>query len=325
MTIRTRMTLGYLGVIFLSLGIMTAVLYFELVYEPRVEKGTPKAETVLEQIVDIVFLYSVPTFLAILFLGRVFLQRTLDPVTDLTKAAEVVTAGQLSNRLPGTGNGDELDRLTDVLNGMLARLDESFQRVRQFTVRASHELKTPLTLLRSEVESIARGDYKPEEREEVFGNLLDEIQRLARMVDALALLTKTGDGAEEFVFESVPLHVLIREISEDANVLATEQGLTSQLGECDEVEIRGDRGRLRQLLLNLIENAVKHNVLGGTIKIGLRAMEARAVVEISNTSPAGGEDFGDRVFEPFFRGKTALKGRIEGSGLGLSIARWIVE
>lgn len=325
MTIRMRLTLWYSGMLLASLLLMGGVLYYELVYEPRAEVPAHESEKTSKKMADILFLYGAPTLALLLVGGWFLMRRTLAPVAALTEAAERVDPDNLRERLPRPGNGDELDRLTRVFNEMLARLDDSFRRIRQFTLHASHELKTPLTILHGEIETLQRDTRATPQQREALAGMLDEIQRLARIVDDLSLLTKAGAGEVPLARETARLDQLVREAFEDARILAEPQGIAVELSVCDEVSVTGDRHRLRQLLLNLVDNAVKHNQRNGRVGVALRREGNEACIEFANTGPGISPEQLPFVFDPFFRGVEAQRAKREGCGLGLSIAQWIAH
>jgi signal transduction histidine kinase len=324
MTIRTRLTLWYSGMLVASLLLMSAVLYYELVYEHRAEVPAQQREQTPKQMADILFLYGAPTLALLLVGGWFLMRRTLAPVTALTDAAERVHAENLRHRLPRSDNGDELDRLTGVFNDMLGRLDESFRRIRAFTLHASHELKTPLTILRGEMETLLRDAKTHPDHHEALEGMLDEMQRMARIVDDLSLLTKAGAGQAPLICEPVRLDEIVREACEDARILGEKQGIKIELVVCEEATMTGDRHRLRQLLLNLVDNAVKHNEPNGRVIVSLRRAADGVQVEFENTGPGIAPDQLPMVFDPFFRGTEAQRTKRDGCGLGLSIAQWIV-
>lgn len=325
MTIRTRLTLWYSGMLIASLMLMGGVLYYELVYENRPERPKQEREPVREQVLEIIVFYGVPTLALVLGGGWVLMRRTLAPVVALTSAAERVHAENLRERLARSGNGDELDRLTGVFNDMLGRLDDSFQRIRQFTLHASHELKTPLTILHGEIETLLRSGQPTPVQKDTLAGMLDEIQRLARIVDDLSLLTKAGAGGIAMERRAIRLDELVLEACEDARTLTSVSGIQIDLQVCETAALIGDRDRLRQVLLNLFDNAVKHNQRDGRIVVALRQAGDDAVIEIANTGPGIPADQLPLVFDPFYRGKEAQRTRREGSGLGLSIVQWIVH
>lgn len=324
MTIRTRLTLWYSGMLLVSLVLMTGVLYYELVYEHRQSIPPEQREHAPKQMADILFMYGVPTLALLLVGGWFLMRRTLAPVAAITEAAERVHSGNLSERLPQTNNGDELDRLTGVLNAMLARLDGSFSRIREFTLHASHELKTPLTIMRGDVEQLIDRTQCTAEQREILTGHLDEIQRLAQIVDNLALLAKADAGLVTLEHEEVRLDELVREAFDDAGVLGARLALKVELGNCEQITVRGDRHRLRQVLLNLVDNAVKYNEPRGSVALDLQRNGDQAVVTVTNTGPGIPPAQLPRVFDRFYRGDAARRTRADGCGLGLSIAQWVI-
>ena len=172
--------------------------------------------------------------------------------------------------MPRTGNGDELDRLTEVFNAMTVRLDDSFNRIREFTLHASHELKTPLTILCGETETALRDELLTPAQREQATSQLDELRRLARIVDSLTLLAKADAGQITLAFEPVRLGELVRDNFADAQILAEPHNITVKLENCEDVTVLGDRHRLRQLLLNLADNAIKYNEPHGRVTMCLR-------------------------------------------------------
>ncbi len=324
MTIRSRLTFWYAGVLFASLILFSALLYHEWHTDPS---APPPAEVVAEEgtlsdLAEDLCISAIPAALLGLGGGWWLMRRALAPVAALTAAAERVNDGSLRTQLPRTGSGDELDRLTEVFNQMTARLADSFQRIREFTLRASHELKTPLTVMRGGLETTLREQsLSAEQRENLLGEI-DEIDRLAKIVDGLTLLTKADAGLIALNDEPVALDDLVRDAAGDGEILAQPHGIHISIAQCDTATVRGDQHRLRQVLLNLTDNAVKYNEPGGTVTLALRRNGDTAELAIANTGPGIPPDQHARLFEPFFRGDTAHV--IEGSGLGLTICRWIV-
>jgi signal transduction histidine kinase len=268
---------------------------------------------------------GVPALLVAIVGGWWLMRRSLAPVDALTRAIERIHDHNLSQRLPRTGNGDEIDRLTQVFNEMTARLDQSFQRIRDFTLHASHELKTPLTVMQGELETACLEENLTEPQREQMASLVDEVQRLAKIVDGLSLLTKADAGQVTLSMEPVQMDALVNDAVEDARLLGYGDGIAVNLLACDAVTIRGDRHRLRQVLLNLVDNAVKYNRPGGSVDVSLRRVGPELVLTIQNTGPGIPAEDLPKVFSRFFRGDASHSSAVEGSGLGLSIAQWIVE
>jgi heavy metal sensor kinase len=328
MTIRARLTAWYAVIIFVSLLVMSLLMYREFAPEPAppdhsAENSHEGDEGDLRELLRILFWCGVPPALIALAGGWWLMRRAFTPVAQLTLAAERIHDRNLHEQLPRTRNGDELDRLTEVFNAMTARLDASFVRIREFTLHASHELKTPLTVLHGETETALRDDNLPSAQRERLASQLDELQRLTKIVDGLTLLTKADAGQVELNFAPLQLDEIVRDVFADAQILAQPRGVQVGLLACEPAAIRGDRHRLRQLLLNLADNAVKYNQPGGTIEFELRRDGACAELIISNTGAGIAPEVLPRVFERFFRGDASHNAAVDGCGLGLSIAQWI--
>ncbi len=322
MTIRARLTLWYAGVLLLSMSLI-AVLSLDELHERH--ESARRENRGLEEVIDIVLWIGAPVVLLSIGGGWWLMHKALAPVASLTRAAERITEHNLGEQLPHTGNHDELDRLAQVLNAMTARLDTSFQRIREFTLHASHELKTPLTIMRAELETALQDSTLPGTERERLLNQLDEVQRLTQIVDGLTLLTKADAGQVSLRCEPLRLDELVREAFEDAQVLARPAEVEVRLDSCDEATVSGDRHRLRQLLLNLTDNAIKHNHPRGSVTLALRRAGDAAELAIANTGPGIPPELLSRVFDRFFRGDPAHGSAVEGCGLGLSIAKWIVS
>lgn len=325
MSIRTRLTLWLGGILLVSLAVMGGVLHHEWVEQQQRLLEFKASESVWEEVGEIIFLYGAPSA-GLLLLGSWWLLRqSLAPVISLTHAAERIHAGNLHERLPLAGSGDELDRLTEVFNSMITRLDSSFTQIREFTLHASHELKTPLTIMRGEFETRLREPGIPLPDREFFADQLDEIDRLTKIVDALTLLAKADAGQVSIAHESVQLDELVRDSFTDAQLLAKSRNISVKLESCEPTMVTGDRHRLKQLLLNLTENAIKYTETGGRIILALRHDNGHAEFSIANSGPGIDQDKLPRVFDRFYRGDPAHNSAIDGCGLGLSIAQWIVR
>lgn len=327
MTIRARLTLWYAGLLLIGFALVAGWAYYEMAVEHPVMKQALAAEghTPLEELGEVLLFGALPAFLLALVGGWFLMRRALAPVTRLTQAVERIHAGNLGQQLPRSGSGDELDRLTEVFNAMTRRLDDAFQRVREFTLHASHELKTPLSLMLSELETGLRdGPLSAPERARA-ASLIEEIERLTQIVDGLTFLSKADAGMLQFEKSPVRLDELAAEAFADAEVLAQPHRLNLRLGAPGPVTVLGDRRRLRQLLLILTDNAIKYNQPGGRVALTLCAQDGRAALTLANTGPGIAPDRIGRVFDRFFRGDPSHSRDIEGCGLGLTIAQRIVR
>jgi signal transduction histidine kinase len=325
-TIRTRLILWYVSVSLVALGIIGGGLYYELVVQREgdiVRYGY--ADSIPEEILEILLFYTLPAIVFIVLGGGWLTRKALRPLTKLTEAAERISVHNLSEKLPLPGSHDELDRLTEMFNQMLARLNESVAQIRDFTLNASHELKTPLTILQGEFETALRDESCTPAQREFLASQLDEVQRLTKIAEGLTLLAKADAGQIVLAQETVRLHELVQDSFADAQILAQPRGISVRLMRCDEAVLCGDRHRLRQLLLNLVDNAIKYNVSEGRVTIALVRNEAAAELTITNTGPGIGPQELGRVCDRFYRGAAARDFGNEGCGLGLSIAEWIVK
>ena len=311
------MTLLYCAALLVSILVILVLAIDEM----REQKHQPTEG--MEDLVGIVVWVGIPAVLLSIGGGWWLMHKALAPVATLTEAARRVTERNLNKELPRSRNGDELDQLTAVLNDMTGRLHESFRRIREFTLHASHELKTPLTILCGETETELNDESLTGAERERSANRLDELRRLARIVDALTLLAKADSGLVPLASAPIHLEELVRDSFADAQVLAQASGLSVELAACEEAIIRGDPHRLRQLLLNLVDNAVKYNPHGGSVAMALRRRDGTAELTIANTGPGIAAEALPHVFERFYRGDPSHSHEVEGCGLGLSIAEWI--
>jgi signal transduction histidine kinase len=325
MTIRTRLTLWYAGILTASLLVIGYGTYREIDEQLRHDHRREPTERAIGETSEMVFQVGLPAVLLGLLGGWWLTRRALAPVKNLTDAATKIHERNLRDPLPRTGNGDELDRLTKVFNDSLARLDDSFKRIHEFTLHASHELKTPLTVMCGEAEIASRDDSLPPAERERAASQLDELRRLARIVDGLTLLAKADAGQVALKLEPLRLDELVHEAFADAQILAEPHGIQVELAACEEITVRGDRHRLRQLLLNLADNAVKYNQPKGGVIMSLLKSADIAQFTITNTGAGIPPEILPRVFDRFFRGDPAHSQTVDGCGLGLSIAQWIVS
>jgi signal transduction histidine kinase len=325
MKIRTRLTLWYAVVLIVSLLVIGLGTFHEISEQLHRSHRHEPDEHAFAETGELIFQVGLPAVLLGLLGGWWLTRRVLAPVAALTAAAEKIHAGNLAQKLPRSGNGDELDRLTGVFNAMTTRLDGSFQRIREFTLHASHELKTPLTILRGEIETGLHAEKLPPAQREKLSGQLDELQRLTQIVDGLTLLTKADAGQVPLKFAPLALDEIVRDVFEDAKILARPANISVHLAADENIAISGDRHRLRQLLLNLADNAVKYNQPGGTVEFSLRRDGADAELKISNTGKSIPPEVLPHVFERFYRGDPAHNSSVDGCGLGLSIVQWIVR
>lgn len=252
-------------------------------------------------------------------------RRALQPVEDIVASAERITARRLDQRLPVPAANDELKRLTNVLNHMIDRLEGSFRQATRFTADASHELKTPLTIIRGELESALRERGLTPSQEKLLINLLEETERLTHITHGLLLLSQADAGRLRITPVPVDLSTLLQDLLEDAEILAAPAEILVQADVPPHAELKGDPNFLRQLLLNLLDNAIKYNEHGGSVRIVLERAGAQWQVRVGNTGAGVAQTSEEHVFDRFFRGDPSRNRGRPGHGLGLSICREIAR
>jgi heavy metal sensor kinase len=248
--------------------------------------------------------------------------RALRPVDQITRMAQTIGARQLSLRIPEPPVDDELGRLARTVNAMLGRLETSFEAMGRFTSDASHELRSPLAVLRSTLDVTLARTRSVEEYQEVLMSLEEEVARLQSITEDLLLLARADSGRIPLTRRPVRLVELARETADSFGPQAEEGGLT--LVAPVPVTISGDERWLRQLLLNLLENAFRHGE--APVVLTVEPKEDGALISVSDAGPGIPPDKLDHVFERFYRTDPArTPGTSEGAGLGLSISAWIVQ
>lgn len=322
MTLQRRLTLSYAVILTGCLLVLGAAMYYEFVIEyPRTRQTAGFSMT--QEVLEVVGV-GIPAILLGIAGGWFLVRRGLSPIIKLTSAAERLQEGHLHELLPRSHNRDEIDRLTEVLNEFTARLRGSVEQMREFTFHASHELKTPLTIMRGELEMALRDDFAKADPHALLASQLEEIRRLSRIVESLTLLAKADARLLHLEKKRVPLLGLVKASVEDAETLAVNHRVSLLAGE--ECVALGDQDRLRQLLLNLTDNALKYNFPAeGTVDFSLVASQGQAVLTIANSGPGLTEEQCAKAFDRFYRGDASHASHIEGSGLGLSLCRWIAE
>jgi heavy metal sensor kinase len=251
-------------------------------------------------------------------------RKALQPLREVAAAAEQIDAKALNRRLPQPRVQDEVGRLVQVLNHTFDRLERSFEQATRFSSDASHELKTPLTIMRGEIESALKAEVDNPRIESLLDGLLAETQRLCDIVEKLLLLSRADAGALTLRKEILDFSSVCHELVEDAEILATPKRINTEFEISSEVEVWADESYLRRMLLNLLDNAIKYNVEGGALSISLTRSGALALFRIGNTGPGIPNGQENRVFERFYRADLSRSSDTGGSGLGLSICREIV-
>ncbi len=250
--------------------------------------------------------------------------RALRPVNLMARRAEQISAERLNERLEIENPEDELGHLGQAFNQTLSRLERSFEQLRRFTADASHELRTPLTAIRSVGEVALHKSGNTEYLRDVIGSMLEEANRLTRLVDSLLTLSRADAGRIALQQTQVPVLDLARESAALLEVLAEEKSQTLQVAGDAAVTVWGDRLILRQALVNLIDNAVKYSPARGSVHVRVSSSHGEACVEVQDSGPGIPAAHRAKVFERFYRVDKARTREEGGTGLGLSIAQWAV-
>ena len=274
--------------------------------------------------------FGAPALLLIASLGGYWLSsRALRPVDRIAFAARRITAGSLSERLPASGTGDELDHLSEVLNEMLAGLDSAFKRITQFTADASHELRTPLAIIQTTAEVIRSRARSAEEQDKAWASVLAQAQRSTQLVSDLLTLTRGDAALPESQFETVNLCALSAEVCSEMQIVAASRAVHLTLTPCEGVFVSGDSEALRRTIQILIDNAFKATTPGGRVHLMLslhqdRTGRSKAVLEVTDTGCGIPKDDLPFIFDRFYRVSRDRSRETGGAGLGLSIAQLVV-
>jgi len=271
-----------------------------------------------------VLMLGLPLGVAVAGLGGYTLaRRALAPVERMADRARSITADRLSDRLPIDNPNDELGRLAVVFNDTLGRLESSFDRMRRFTADVSHEVRTPLTAIRTVGEVGLREHRDEASYRSVIGSMLEEADRLSSLVDRLLMLSRAETGLAKTSVETVDLSELAEDVAAQLSVLAEEKSQRVTVEPLARPEWRADRMALRQCLINLVDNAIKHTPVGGEIRIRVADLREAAQIDVSDTGPGIAPELQAHIFDRFYRG--SREPGSTGAGLGLAIAKQAAE
>jgi heavy metal sensor kinase len=257
--------------------------------------------------------------------GYSLLGRTLRPVDEIVRAAERITYKNLSERLPVPQTGDEFERISGALNRMIQRLDEAFRIATRFSGDASHELRTPLTVVRGELEALIKGTVLAPEARERVGEILGEVERLARIVEGLLLVSRLESGEGQRKREVLDFSAIAGLVADQMEPLAEEKQLELQRALEPGAWVEGDEVRLKQVVVNLLDNAIKYTPEGGSVTLSVRTELDHVRLEATDTGIGISPKAQGHVFDRFFRSEEVRAGQIEGTGLGLAIVHSIIE
>lgn len=269
---------------------------------------------------------GLPAALLLSLLGGYFIAgRILNPLQRITQRARTISADNLSERLLVTNPIDELGQLSALLNDAFARLEDSFDRLKRFTQDAAHEFRTPLAVIRGVGEVSLQEQRDGPAYREVIGSMLEEVDRMGRLVDGLLMLARGESGRFLSTRKPENLESLIVDVVECLRVLAEEKQQQLTLHNESALVAEIDRDTMYLALINLIANAIRYTQHGGTITIALRMSGAAAVIEVQDNGPGISSEHHPHIFERFYRVDASRSHHTGGTGLGLAITRWAVE
>jgi heavy metal sensor kinase len=293
----------------------------------QVGESLGQVESTLRHLRLILLTFSPFAILALSIGGWFLAGRALAPVVRISRAARKINAENLYQRLPTTGTQDEIAQLAETFNSMLARLESSFDKVRQFTGDASHELRTPLAILKGETEVALRWAKEPEELRGTLESNLEEINRMDRILEDLLALAKSEAGELNLNIVEFSLSDLLQDLYLQGRTLGTPKKISVSLNlhVTEEIWIEGDQLQLTRMFLNLLANAIKYTPEGGKVSISLAVRGHEAVVEVADTGIGIAAEHLSHIFDRFYRVDEARNRQVGGTGLGLAIVKSIID
>ncbi|HZZ14733.1 MAG TPA: heavy metal sensor histidine kinase [Candidatus Sulfotelmatobacter sp.] len=252
--------------------------------------------------------------------------RALRPVDALARTARTISGHNLSSRLETLTTGDELQRLSDTLNEMLARIESAFLRITEFTADASHELRTPIALIHTEAELALRRSRNESEYREALQQILVEADRTAKLIEELLALARADSGREALNIQSIDLAALLKESASKWSQVASLRNLQFEDRlPGPRLPVMGDASALRRVIDILLDNAFKYTPMPGKVTLSAEERNGRVIVNVEDTGVGIAPGDRDRIFERFYRVDKARSRELGGAGLGLAIAQWIVH
>jgi heavy metal sensor kinase len=342
-SIRVRLTVWYMVVLTLMLVVYATVTFVAVRHEFReqferelhepVDAASHEPEAarearLQEQLREIlvVLVLGLPLIVALAGLGGyVLARRALSPIDHLAAEARRITAERLHERLSVQNEHDEVGRLAAVINDAFARLESSFDQLRRFTADASHELRTPLSVIRGVGENVLRETRTPAEYKDAMGSMLEEVDRLTRLVDTLLKLSRGDAGTIRLTPDIFELGELTRDVVSSLGILAEERLQRLRVVVAENVRVSADRLVLRDAIANVVDNAIKYGPSRSTIDVRVDADGDQATLTVADAGPGIPAEHRERIFDRFYRVDEGRSRDAGGTGLGLAIARWAVE
>ena len=256
--------------------------------------------------------------------GYLMAKKALKPVDKIRRAAVKISSRNLEEYIDIGARRDELGKLAETFNAMISRLRDAFQRINQFSIDVSHELKTPLTILKGGTEVALRKARDPEEYRALLASHLEEIDRMSRIIDDLLLLSKADTGKMQLNVSEIDLKDLILQVYVGMKISAEKKDVALIVDDLQDTRLKGDELKLRRMLWNIVENGIKYTNSGGRVEISSASDDGYVRINVRDTGVGIGEEDIKYVFDRFYRADRARK-RESGTGLGLSISKWIAE
>lgn len=256
-------------------------------------------------------------------LGFAFLKQAFSPVKRIVTDVKRITVNDLNLRIENLDSDDEIGELIATFNELISRLQRSFEQIKQFSLDVSHELKTPLTVLKGEIEVMLRQPREKHEYIETLKSLYEEAGKLQNIINDLFLLSQLESPEFKLRFTKVDLNEIILDTFEKKHYLAAEKQQTIELENVEQLFIKGEKNLLESLVSNLLENAIKYTPEKGKIKIYLDSQDKKAILGIIDNGRGIEPKYRDKIFDRFFRIDQSRTSETGGAGLGLAIAQRI--
>jgi len=289
----------------------------------QVAQSQDLSETALHQLA-LQMAVAVPLTLVLAALGGSFLaSRALDPIDRITRTAQRISAEDLTQRLHLPPSPDEVGRLAGTFDQMLDRLEQAFSRQRQFTADASHELRTPLAVLAAQTDLALDQARRPEDYRAALREIHQQAEQMAQLLSELLMLARVDSGPVEIDHEGLDLTALVADTVATLTPLAEAGGVMLSAPSQFPAPISGDQARLTQLIVNLVDNALKYTPVGGKVEVRVNAVDGRALLQVTDSGVGIAPEHLPHLFERFYRADAARSRDEGGAGLGLSICQWI--
>jgi len=292
-------------------------------YFVQVVASLSRNEEILEQLLGVLALALLLATAIAVTGGFLLIRSSLKPLDNMAIRAQKITSRSLHERMPVSPTGDELQQLSISLNRMIERLEEAFHHISRFSADASHELRTPLTIMRGELETAVQNAKIDAGVRETLGTVLEETVRLSKIVDQLLTMSRLDAGEAFLEVTRFDFSELVRTTVEYMRLLADEKKLVLKVEAGAEVQVEGDQSRLQQVIVNLLDNAIKYTPEGGSISVSVRGEPDKAVLAITDTGIGISQEGQAHIFERFYRTDKARSRELGGTGLGLSIVKSI--